>query len=179
MRGEWQPACMDQDEAADWRRHNARLTIGRAKRPCADCLLGYAAEMRSIGRCNGTPMGDPDHDEEEATMDTIPQAKAPVTTPTRIGVEAPCRSCIHAPVCRLRDKVIDAGTISIPVPVLGDGVSIVLTGTVECDWYAKERVARADPKPRREMTEEQREAARQRMLHARAIGVAKKAAEAA
>ena len=56
---EWAPACMDAGELAGWRDRNARLLpFRRAERPCEDCLLGFAAEMRAEGRCNGEPGGD-------------------------------------------------------------------------------------------------------------------------
>jgi hypothetical protein len=179
----WAPLCMDADEWAGWQRHNRRLVglkgLQQADRPCADCPLGYAAEMRAIGRCNGQP-GGIEEDEEEMTMEPTPIAvKKPPTASARIRVEAPCRTCSHAPVCRLRDAVIDAGEASIEVPALGDGVRIVLAGAVECDWYAKARQAPDPSKPRRELSPEQKEAARERMLRARAIGVEKKASAAA
>jgi hypothetical protein len=56
---------MSEDEWSDWQRHNQSMGSGRAKRPCEDCLLGFAAEMRLEGRCNGTPAGDHTEPEEE------------------------------------------------------------------------------------------------------------------
>lgn len=58
------PLCMDADELADWHALNSRNSnrSERAATPCDDCLLGFAAEMRAQGRCNGTPGGD---EEEE------------------------------------------------------------------------------------------------------------------
>lgn len=50
------PLCMDAEELAGWRAQNDRSRHGngiRARRPCEDCLLGFAAEMRALGRCNG------------------------------------------------------------------------------------------------------------------------------
>lgn len=180
----WAPLCMDEDEWAGWRRHNERLAVAqygdtkRAQRPCEDCPLGHAADMRALGRCNGEPGGIED---EEETVEPTPTAAAKVAvTRTRVRFEAPCRTCSHAPVCRLREGIIAASEVSVEVPVLGDGVRLALAGSVECDWYVKaKRPPEAAPKPRREMTPEEKEAARERMLRARAIGVEKKAAAAA
>ena len=61
---------MDPDEWAAWRSLNDRSGSNRAARPCSDCLLGYAAEMRADGRCNGTPGGDAADDEEDHDMDS-------------------------------------------------------------------------------------------------------------
>ena len=171
----WEPACMDPDEWAAWRSLNGRVSGSqRAARPCSDCLLGYAAEMRAEGRCNGTPGGDAADDEEEHDMDTVTTSR---TTPTRIAVEAPCRTCSHAPVCRLRDTVIDAGTVSVPVPMLGDGIAIRLTGTVDCDWYVKDRSAAPQRiTAKRDWSPEQRAAAAER---ARQMMAARKAAKEA
>lgn len=68
----WEPLCMDHDEWEAWQGTNRRLTYqgDQAARPCADCLLGYAAEMRAEGRCNGEPAGD--HHEED-TMEPTPR----------------------------------------------------------------------------------------------------------
>lgn len=64
------PACMSDDELALW---NRRPTAGgrNSRRgwrgtPCDDCLLWHALEMRAEGRCNGTPGGVEEEDEEAA-----------------------------------------------------------------------------------------------------------------
>lgn len=64
----WAPACMDADEWALWERANRSInsSIERATRPCADCPLGYAADMRADDRCNGTPGGVQDEEEADA-----------------------------------------------------------------------------------------------------------------
>jgi hypothetical protein len=69
----WSPACMEPDELAAWEEMRDRSTAyhDRTARPCHDCLAGFAAEMRAIGRCNGTPAGF----EEDPEMD------APATPP--------------------------------------------------------------------------------------------------
>ncbi len=72
----WEPLCMDPDEWEAWQGTNRRLTYqgDQAPRPCADCLLGYAAEMRAEGRCNGEPAGD--HHEEEGDMPATEKQRA-------------------------------------------------------------------------------------------------------
>lgn len=51
---------MDRREWATWVERNPRNPGGvrYADRPCVDCPLAYAAEMRAIGRCNGAPGGE-------------------------------------------------------------------------------------------------------------------------
>lgn len=56
MTPSWSPLCMEEDEWADWQRYNPKIaSTDRAERPCADCPVEYAAEMRIAGRCNGVP----------------------------------------------------------------------------------------------------------------------------
>ena len=52
------PACMDDAEWELWRRASDAALIHRIVSPCVECLPDFAAEMRVIGRCDGTP-GDP------------------------------------------------------------------------------------------------------------------------
>jgi len=54
----WAPLCMDAAEWADWQASNPLRVRGAVSRPCADCLLGFAADMRAAGRCNGSPGSD-------------------------------------------------------------------------------------------------------------------------
>ena len=53
----WQAACMDADDWRIWR--SLAVFNGseadQAARPCHDCPLSFALEMRAQGRCNGTP----------------------------------------------------------------------------------------------------------------------------
>lgn len=51
---------MDAIEYAEWQAHNERISSKyiQALTPCHDCLAGYAADMRAIGRCDGIP-GEP------------------------------------------------------------------------------------------------------------------------
>lgn len=53
----WTALCMDPDEWEGWLAANRRAPnqVDQARRPCADCTLGFAAEMRAEGRCNGEP----------------------------------------------------------------------------------------------------------------------------
>lgn len=56
---DWQPACMDPDDLAEWQAFN-RSTTGtmRAQRPCDDCPMSFALEMFAARRCNGVPGQD-------------------------------------------------------------------------------------------------------------------------
>jgi hypothetical protein len=65
--GAWRADCMTDEEWTEWVAMNpVALSDGQvADRPCTDCPLGFAAEMRALGRCNGTPgpvLDDPDPD---------------------------------------------------------------------------------------------------------------------
>lgn len=83
----WAPLCMTADEWADWRAHVSFTGhhTEQAARPCDDCPLGFAADMRAEGRCNGTPGGVADEPEEEPiviadpapTPEPIPAAALP------------------------------------------------------------------------------------------------------
>lgn len=54
--GEWMPLCMGHDDYADWKKFNANVKPSeRLSRPCQECPLSYALEMRSENRCNGEP----------------------------------------------------------------------------------------------------------------------------
>lgn len=71
----WVAACMDPGEWASWQEKNRQVAQNQqAPRPCSDCLLGFAAEMRAIGRCNGQPAGDSADEHEE---DLLPGETAP------------------------------------------------------------------------------------------------------
>jgi hypothetical protein len=58
------PACMTAAEWVGWRRHNDHAQSNRAPSPCFDCPLGFAADMRAIGMCDGKPDGVPEEDDE-------------------------------------------------------------------------------------------------------------------
>ena len=50
--------CMEAEESASWRFLNRRTMQANAATPCWDCTEGFAAEMRSLGLCDGSP-GEP------------------------------------------------------------------------------------------------------------------------
>jgi hypothetical protein len=47
---------MSADELASWQDMNSQTTSHRTDRPCHDCPVAFAMEMRALGRCNGEPM---------------------------------------------------------------------------------------------------------------------------
>lgn len=51
------PACMTADELRLWREANAVIAVTRntSDRPCRDCPVTFATEMRAKGCCNGVP----------------------------------------------------------------------------------------------------------------------------
>lgn len=91
----WAPACMDAEEWALWERANRSLSssLERATRPCADCPLGHAADMRAIGQCNGTPGGVEDEEDEGAERTEGPVVVGPLVALPAIteGREEPGR----------------------------------------------------------------------------------------
>jgi hypothetical protein len=57
----WAPLCMEPEDWADWQAMNPRISEagGFAPRPCTDCPIAFADEMRAVGKCNGTPGQQP------------------------------------------------------------------------------------------------------------------------
>lgn len=137
------PACMTAAELALWQAGNGlttgtkngrRVYAGRAASPCDDCTLGYAADMRAAGRCDGTPGGV----EEDDSMETPVTYASGGTTQhlrTRVTVVAPCASCVHARVCRMRPD--DELVVAAELPLLDGALTATLTATVECMEYAR------------------------------------------
>jgi hypothetical protein len=155
---------MDAEELARWQEMNGRAAANRAARPCADCPLGYAVEMRALGRCNGTP-GGVEEDTEMGTFDyTGPERPQPepkeapraLTMTRRVELEVaapPCGSCAHEPVCALRAAFEGMATVETSAPPLPDGLRLTLTASVECAHYLRDR---AKPAPVRATTPQER-----------------------
>ena len=176
----WAPACMDADELIAWTESNARVNgTSRAATPCADCTLGYAAEMRAVGRCNGTP-GGVEEDNVEPTREAAAIAEArEIIGRRRVTTVAPCGTCTHARVCRLRPP--DELDVSVSLPALATELDVTLTATVECTEYlqaAKGKVGPAVDRPRREFSPEARERLRAGAAKTQAILAAKRAGKA-
>lgn len=151
----WAPLCIVPVDWAHWQRSNpVKANVGAA-RPCDDCPLGFAAEMRSVGKCNGVPMGA--EEEDETVMSDEPKAKPwemPPTIRTReavrmssavaaltgkelpVALAIPCGRCIHAPVCRIK-PTIEARLETLPVslPALDPAIKVTLSATVECSQF--------------------------------------------
>ena len=148
----FRPACMAPDEHEAWLRMNRRTATARAvavARPCADCTLGYAAEMRAVGRCNGNPGGLEEEDPEmEEPIDVRLHRRLPVTLSP-----PPCASCVHEPVCALRATVEGLTEVPVAAPAMPDGLRITLTAAVECAHWLRDRTK---PEPRVVLTPAQR-----------------------
>jgi hypothetical protein len=109
----WVPLCMDASEFASWRQMNLRVVgNNQAKRPCDDCPLGFAAEMRGIGRCNGSPGGVEEEDEME-----IKELKAKASV-VSVQVAVPCERCTHREVCGIRQQIADLDSVEMELPAL-------------------------------------------------------------
>lgn len=138
----WAPLCMEPDEFAGWHEMRDRSTSGsdRAAIPCADCLAGFAAEMRAVGRCNGAPRGD-----EVDDMDRIAEAIAAprgLTIPHKVALEVvapPCVSCAHEPICSLRQALEGMADVETTAPPLPAGLRLSLAATVICGHYLRDR----------------------------------------
>lgn len=168
----WAPACIDADEWAAWRARNPLVGVEAdlVARPCEECPLGFAADMRAQGRCNGEPGGvaEPD-DTEEEPMDPVTPA-APAVRVTVSLAPAPCGRCEKADVCALRPTVEGLSEIAASLPALDRRIGLELTGSVSCAAFAKARIRRADPSelepraPRKlQLSPEERERRRQRL----------------
>lgn len=129
------------DDLADWQRLNLRNTnlAARAARPCEDCTLGFAADMRAEGRCNGTPGGVAEEDE------TVEDSSPTRTGRVAVSSAAPCGTCLHAPVCRLRASVEGLRSVTASLPVLDDAVTVSLTAEVVCSHHAREPKSHHSP----------------------------------
>lgn len=51
----WLPLCMSHEEYLLWQTKIGSNFSTGTPRPCDDCSLGFASEMRQLGLCNGTP----------------------------------------------------------------------------------------------------------------------------
>ncbi len=150
----------------------------RAAIPCADCLSSFAADMRAVGRCNGTPGGD-----KEDTIVDQPEpivSAADIMTITggarlarRVSLDVaapPCESCVHEPVCEpvcgLRLALEGIADVETIAPSLPAGLHLSLAATVSCEHYRRDR---AKPALARVLTAE----ARERMAEAGRANAAK------
>jgi len=156
---------MEPDELAAWQEMRDRSTAyhDRTARPCRDCLAGFAADMRAIGRCNGTPDGI----EEDAEMDQPatppPPRSLPVAHRVALDVAAPpCESCAHEPVCGLRAALEGIADVETTAPTLPAGLTFSLRATVECAHFLRDK---AKPAPVRVLTSQERGQANGAALH--------------
>ncbi len=157
----WAPLCMEPDELARWQEMRDRATThhDRAARPCRDCLVEAAAEMRAVERCNGTPRGDEIMDDEnEAPLRDGAKVNAPPALPrdrrVALDVDAPpCGSCAHEPVCGLRVALEGLADVETTAPALPAGLTLALTAVVSCEHFQQDR---AKPSAVRPLTSQQR-----------------------
>jgi hypothetical protein len=164
----WAPACMEPGEWAHWRSLNPRLPDEVfAPRPCTDCPLGFAADMRAEGRCNGAP-GAVQADDE------IPQEETPMegerVQPGRrveVTLELPCSRCEKQDVCGIRPSLEALHSLPVVAPELDPRVSVALAGSIERAAFVRARLRRADaseldePRRRNRLTPEGLEAMRE------------------
>lgn len=149
MADDWKPACMDADEYALWQRGDDQVgrTNGaqRGRRPCADCTLGHAADMRAQGRCNGTPAGVVDDEEEDPAIES---AEAPSLVTRRIEIDGalPCDGCSHAVVCGLKANLEGLRAIEVRIPRLPAVQGVTLAASLTCEY-------REGPKAKRQLSE--------------------------
>lgn len=145
----WRAACMDDQEWAEWVARNP-LYIGdtaATARPCTDCPLGFAADMRAQGRCNGTPGGvaaDPDEPEEEEPVEPIIPPRPDPGIRIAVTLQAPCPACEKADVCSLRPSVEALAELPVLAPALDPRVGLELAGSVTCTAFVKARIRKAD-----------------------------------
>ena len=62
------PLCMTTAELSAWNRANEVTGRHRVGRPCDDCPLSFAVQMRATDRCNGEPLGDLDREKHTPRM---------------------------------------------------------------------------------------------------------------
>lgn len=158
----WAPLCMDPEDWRRWQSANRSITAQseRIERPCQECPLGFAAEMRAAGRCNGTPSGV---DEEEDQMSQVSRINS---KPVQVRLVAPCEKCVHRDVCSIRESLTGALAegVEVEMPALRPELTPVATIAVECSRFRRETGAGRPP-----MTAEQRAAAGDRLARGREL----------
>jgi hypothetical protein len=161
----WSPLCMEPDEWADWQRLNPVLNQAiHAERPCADCPVGYARQMRAIRRCNGTPGLKEEND---------PVAERDDLTTIEVASDAPCPSCVHRTVCGMRTAVESLRKLEILAPSLPKAVRTVISVEVECSEFLRDRSAanaKHSATSKASWTPEKRALAAERLRERRARG---------
>lgn len=122
----WAPLCLDAAEWAEWRSSNPLGIAGAIARPCDDCPIGFAADMRAAGRCNGTPgWTAPDPDEEPAVTpaEEAPIMAEPLTMPAADGTPETRALRLHIATSALEraggDHAAAAAALGITTQVLG------------------------------------------------------------
>lgn len=122
MTDAWTPHCMSPEEFELWSAANASITAtgSRVGRPCADCPVAYAADMRLIGRCNGTPGHEADG------MDETP-----------VALSLPCGGCAHVAVCRIRPTLDGLAQARIAMTEVDAAVTVRVSAEVECSHFRK------------------------------------------
>jgi hypothetical protein len=177
----WVAACMEPDEWALWLERNPRALGGAAiaNRPCVDCPLGFAAEMRSEGRCNGSPgaVGGR-HEEDDEEDDVIePRSLGGVRAGTALELTPPpCGTCQHEPICVLKVALARAKTAEVAMASLPDGLSVAVSARVDCRFYNRVKGASRAPGRKLDLSDEERA---RRGAQARAMSEAKRARGAA
>lgn len=137
---------MDPEEWTEWvARNPLHITdTAAAARPCTDCPLAFAADMRAEGRCNGTPGGVAEEPEEEEFVEPAIAARPDPGIRVAVTLKAPCASCEKADVCSLRPAVEALTDLPVLVPLLDHRVGLELAGTVTCAAFVRARIRRAD-----------------------------------
>lgn len=82
-------------------------------------------------------------------MDPVPRQAAEPRPLRRVPVAVtppPCASCVHEPVCALRQTVEGLADIPVAAPTVPDGLTIELVAAVECSHFLRDR---AKPAPLR------------------------------
>lgn len=162
----WAPLCMTDEEWVTWRRDNrSAIALGfgeanaSAGRPCADCPLGFAADMRAQGRCNGTPLGVPDDDLAPDPLEAqeVPQLMEPKPqyTPTGlraepgirmpVSIEIPCPRCVKADVCAVKPKLEQLTELPVMAPRPDPIIKLSLAAEVTCLAFVRASKARSGP----------------------------------
>lgn len=133
----WAALCMTDDEWIEWRDRNPLNVHGAIARPCEECPLGFAADMRAQGRCNGTPGGVAE-DTDEPTQEETPMDHADRTTVTvELVGGLPCGSCAHAEVCRIRPQLLGLRSVEVSVPAIDDAITMRVAADIDCDKYLR------------------------------------------
>jgi len=105
----WSPDCMDAPDWRDWQRMNpGNVGGGKALKPCWDCPLEFAVEMRAIARCNGSPGRPVGRPVRETSLIALPPVPLIALPPVPVRQAFVHQADIQAQIEQPTEEAVDA-----------------------------------------------------------------------